>query len=252
MIRGFIPIIDLQTYKNTINGFEVNLLKGNPWEYYFNQPFDFKYNIVKKKAKNIKYFECYSGIIPNSKIFLNKKVMNYWHNIALRFMPIKKELIKESNNIINRIFNKSRNTLGVLLRGTDYIARKPKGHPIPPKTEDVIKDIKILDNKYKYDWIFLATEDNIIRQYFLRAVGTKVKCLISKNNITYDYSKKELLAFNINFKKNIDYNKIYLLNIIILSKCLDFLGARTNGATGVYILTEGFRNSKVYNLGKYK
>ena len=249
LLRGFIPIIELQTYKNSINGFEVNLLKENPWEYYFNQPFGFKYNIVKKKAKNIKNFECLSRIIPNSKIFFNKNYMNYWHNIAEKFIPIKEEFIIESNKIINRIFNKSRNILGVLLRGTDYIAKKPKGHAIPPKTEDAIKDAKILDNKYKYDWIFLATEDNIIRRDFLRAMGTKVKCLI--NNITYNYSKKKLLAYNINFKKNINYHKIYLLNIIILSKCLDFLGASTSGSIGVYIITKGFRNCKVYNLGRY-
>ena len=178
--------------------------------------------------------------------------MNYWHNMAIKYVPIKKEIIKKSNNIINRIFNESRNILGVLLRGTDYITRKPKGHAIPPKTEDVIKDAKILDDKYKYDWIFLATEDNIIRQDFITAMGNKVKYLLNKNNITYNYTKKKLLAYNINFRKNINYHKIYLLNIIILSKCLDFLGAITSGTVGVFMITEGFRNSKVYNLGHYK
>ena len=253
LIQGFVPIIDLESYKNSINGFRIKHLKGNPWEYYFKQPFGYKYRIVKKKAKNIKYFECkLNWIIPSPKIFINKKSMNYWHNMAIKYVPIKKEIIKKSNNIINRIFNESRNILGVLLRGTDYITRKPKGHAIPPKTEDVIKDAKILDDKYKYDWIFLATEDNIIRQDFITAMGKKVKYLLNKNNITYNYTKKKLLAYNINFRRNINYHKIYLLNIIILSKCLDFLGAITSGTVGVFMITEGFRNSKVYNLGHYK
>jgi hypothetical protein len=252
LIQGFIPIIELESYKNSINGFKVNPLKGNPWEYYFNQPFGYKYSIVKKKAINIKYFECRFNWIPNSIIYLNKTFMNYWHNLAKRYIPIKKEIIKESNNIINRIFKRSNNILGVLLRGTDYIARKPKGHAIPPKTEDVIKDVKKLDNKYRYHWIFLATEDNKIRQDFLTVIGTKVKYLLNKENITYNYSKKKHLAYNIDFRKNISYHKIYLLNIIILSKCLDFLGARTSGTLGVYLLTKGFRNCKVYNLGNYK
>ena len=253
LLKGFIPIIDLESYKNSINGFKVDPLKGNPWEYYFNQPFNYKYSVVKRKARNIKYFECtLIRIIPSPKIFFNKKSMNYWHDMAKKYIPIKKEIIKESNIIFNRIFNQSRNILGVLLRGTDYITRKPKGHAIPPKTEDVIKDAKILDNKYKYDWIFLATEDNIIRKNFLSAMGMKVKYLLNKANITYNYSKKKFLAQNINFRININYHKIYLLNIIILSKCLDFLGAITSGSIGVYMLTEGFRNSKVYNLGIYK
>jgi hypothetical protein len=252
LIQGFIPILELESYKNVINGFIIDPLKGNPWEYYFNQPFGYQYSYIKKKAKNIKYFDCYPNIRPNEEIFLNKTVMDYWHILANQYMPIKNEVIKESNYIINRIFKKSRNLLGVLLRGTDYVAKKPQLHPIPPKTKDVIKDVKLLDNKNKYDWIFLATEDNLIREEFLKAIGIKVKCLLNKNKIYYDYSKKELFALNVDFKRNIEFNKIYLLNIIILSKCLDFLGARTSGTIGVFILTKGFRHYKVYNLGIYK
>jgi hypothetical protein len=252
LIKGFIPILELESYKNMINGFIIDPLKGNPWEYYFNQPFGYQYNNIKKKAKNIKYFDCHPNIWPNEDIFLNKKVLDYWHILASQYMPLKNEIIKESNYIINRIFKESRNILGVLLRGTDYVAKKPHLHPIPPKTKDVIKDAKLLDNKNKYDWIFLATEDNLIREEFLRSVRFKVKCLLNKRKIYYDYSKKELFAFNVDFKRNIEFNKIYLLNIIILSKCLDFLGARTSGTVGVFILTKGFRNYKVYNLGVYQ
>ena len=39
--------------------------------------------------------------------------------------------------------------------------------------------------------------------------------------------------------------------MIILSKCIDILAARTNGSMAVFIFTEGFRNTKIYNLGKY-
>jgi hypothetical protein len=94
MIQGYIPIIDLESYKNSINGFQVNSSKGNPWEYYFNQPFGYKYSIVKKKARNIKNFECKpdSKQRPNYKIFL-KKNMNYWHFMAEKYIPLKNELI---------------------------------------------------------------------------------------------------------------------------------------------------------------
>ena len=44
---------------------------------------------------------------------------------------------------------------------------------------------------------------------------------------------------------------IYLLNIILLSKCIDIITARCSGAAGIFILTNGFRNSKVYDLGEY-
>ena len=48
------------------------------------------------------------------------------------------------------------------------------------------------------------------------------------------------------------YIKNYLLNIIILSKCLDFVSSKGSGATGVFILTNGFRHIKIYDLGLYK
>ena len=53
-------------------------------------------------------------------------------------------------------------------------------------------------------------------------------------------------------KGNINYMKIYLINIIILSKCLDIISARTSGSIGAFIFSEGFRNIKVYFLGEYK
>ena len=211
LIQGFIPIIELESYKNVINGFTINPSKGNPWEYYFNQPFGYNYDNVIKKAKNIKYVECIPNEYPNESIFLNKQKMNYWHIMANQYIPIKNEIIKESNIIINSIFKKSRKILGILLRGTDYITRRPKKHPIPPKTENVIKDVKLIDKRIKYDWIFLATEDNNIRQKFMRALGFKVKCLLNKSKIFYNYGSKKFLAFNVNFKKNIEFNKIYLL-----------------------------------------
>jgi len=252
MIQGFVPIIELESYKNAMNGFKISPLKRNPWEYYFNQPFGYNYSYIKKKAKSKKHFECKSEIRPNKINFLNKEYMDYWRKIAKQFIPIKNEIIKESNIIIKRMFKDSMNILGVLLRGTDYIARKLNGHAIPPRTEDVIKDIKLLDNKNKYDWIFLSTEDNNIRQEFIRAIKIKVKCLLNKKQILYNYTTKKPLAYNIDFKINIEFNKIYLLNIIILSKCLDFVAANTSGTIGVFILTNGFRNYKIYNLGYYK
>ena len=45
--------------------------------------------------------------------------------------------------------------------------------------------------------------------------------------------------------------KNYLINIIILSKCLDIITSRTSGSSGVFVLTKGFRHSKVYFLGTY-
>ena len=63
--------------------------------------------------------------------------------------------------------------------------------------------------------------------------------------------KKNYLNSNENIKGNTEYSKIYLLNIIILSKCLDIIASRCSGTAGIFVLTNGFRNMKIYDLGVY-
>ena len=107
MIKGFIPILELESYKNVINGFIVDPSKGNPWEYFFNQPFGYQYSNIKKKAKNIKYFSCHSSIRPDENIFLNKEAMNFWHIFANKYIPIKNEILNliKFELILNILYN---------------------------------------------------------------------------------------------------------------------------------------------------
>lgn len=60
-----------------------------------------------------------------------------------------------------------------------------------------------------------------------------------------------MLCYNENIKGNIEYMKIYLINIIILSKCKDIITPRTSGSIAAFIFSKGFRNTKVYYLGTY-
>ena len=94
LLQGFIPILELESYKNAINGFRVNPSNGNPWEYFFNQPFGYKYNDIKKKARNIKYIECTGyEIRPNEDLFLKKQSNYYWYIMANKYIPIKGKII---------------------------------------------------------------------------------------------------------------------------------------------------------------
>ena len=44
---------------------------------------------------------------------------------------------------------------------------------------------------------------------------------------------------------------MYVISILILSKCIDIISAKTGGAVILFILSNGFRNKKVYDLGYY-
>ena len=132
-----------------------------------------------------------------------------------------------------------------------YISRRPKGHSIQPNIERVISDVKIMDEKNKYDFIFFATEDEIIKKRFIPEFGNKLKLLNPNITINYNYNKPYMINLNEKIYGNIEYIKNYVLNIIILSKCLDIITTKCNGAAAIFILTKGFRNSKIYNLGEY-
>jgi hypothetical protein len=251
--KGYIPLIDLISHPNIFNGFNTNITY-NPWEIFFEQPFKYTLNNVKNKAKKtIEYVQCY-GVKnhPYFNIFYNNKIREYWHRVAKQYIPIKTEIIKEANYKFKLLFNDSINILGILIRGTDYIAKKPSHHAIQPSPEMVFEDIQKMDKKNKYKWIFITTEDELIREKFINKFGKKLKYIKSKTDIKYNYKKKELLAFNEKIKGNIEFMKIYLINIIILSKCLDIIASRTAGSIVAFILTNGFRNKKIYNLGYYK
>lgn len=249
--RGLIPIIDLQSYNNVFNGFNVNLSNENPWEIFFNQPFGYSLNDVLRKGKNLKYVECFSSNYPSLSIFSNEVLMGFWHNLAKQYIPVKTKMLLKSKLIIKNLFKKSKNVLGILMRGTDYISKKPKNHPIPPTPEIVLNDIKEMNNKNNYDWYFISTEDDIIRQKFREQLGNKLKYYSYNKAINYNYKQKQFLSDNEIVKGNINYMETYLLNIIILSQCIDIICARTSGAIGVFILKNGFRNSKYYNMGCY-
>ena len=240
----------MQSSKNIFNEFNVIISNINPWEFFFDQSYGQRLENVKRKAKRIKYFECKSKFRPRVSIFYNKILQSFWHNLSKFYMPIKINILTEARAIFKRLFNDSHNILGILMRGTDYITHKPKGHYIPPTPSMVIKDIKMMNLKNNYDWFFISTEDDMIRDRFIKEFGFKIKYLVLEK-IKYNYKNKNFLAYNSNVK-GLKYSKIYLINMIILSKCIDILSANTSGSIGVFILSEGFRYSKVYNLGKYK
>ena len=251
LMKNYIPIIDLKSFPNAINGF--NTSKNNYWELFFEQPFGYTLEEVKKNAKGIRKVICHDcRPRPNDKSMPFREITkNFWHNFANRYMPIKNEIINLSNKIMLKLFKNSKNILGVLTRGTDYITLKLRNHPIPPKISDLIHDVKEMDDKYKYDYIFFSTEDDTIREKFQKVFENKLKQIHIKTEIKYNYKKNKFLGYNENIKGNVEFNKIYLLNIIILSKCLDIITARCSGAAGIFILTKGFRNMKIYNLGVY-
>ena len=253
--EGYIPIIDVGSFSNVFNGYnETYINDSNPWELFFNQPCGYSLNQVKQNPNNIiKYFECEcNDNMPSEKeVYSNQTLLKYYRDIANKYMSVKKGIIDESNILWNKLFNNSTNVLGILARGTDYTSIHPSGHSIPASAEKSINDTKIMDEKYKYDYYFLATEDNNIREKFKKEFKDKVKFLLPEKIFEYDYEDANYLTYYQEVFGNLKYQKTYLMSMILFSKCVDVITSRTSGAAGGYILSKGFRHDLVYYLGEY-
>ena len=190
--KGYIPIINTKCFPNVLNGYK---LHDNLWEIFFEQPFGFTLDDVLKNAENIEYIRC-DGISPQptDDIITDKIKIDFWHNFAKKFMPIKNSIIELSNRIMKKLFKNSNNILGVLIRGTDYISLKPKMHPIQPTIDMVISDVRQMDIKNNYDYIFFTTEDEKIRKKFKLKFSNKIKQLNSFA-INYNYSSGNFINY---------------------------------------------------------
>ena len=262
--EGYIPIIDVSSFSNIFNGFneydkyiEDLINYTNRWELFFNQPCGYTLKDVKENNNetkyDISYFECEcSDNMPSEKeIYSNQTLLKYYRDIAKKYMSVKDNVNNEVDIIWKKLFGDSKNVLGVLVRGTDYVSLQPYHHSKPPSPELAINDTKKMDLVNKYDYIFLATEDIKIRNKFLKEFGDKLKYLAPDSKIEYDYDEGNYLSFHPDVFGNIKFHKIYLLSMIILSRCLDIISSRTSGAAGAFILSEGFRKELVYYIGEY-
>ena len=255
--EGYIPIINVGSFPNIFNGYNESANKDiNQWESFFNQPCGYTLDYVKNKINkdNIKYFECEcNDNMPSEKeIYSNKTRLKFFRDMAKKYMSVKNDILKEGNNLWTKLFNNSKKVLGLLVRGTDYITIKPYEHAIPPSVDMAINDTKKWDKKNKYDYIFLATEDNNIRKKFIKNFGKKLKYLLPDKKIEYNYEQANYLSYYDGVYGNMKFQKTYLLSMILLSKCLDIITARTSGAAGAYILSKGFRKDLVYYIGEYQ
>ena len=248
--HGYIPILEVGSFWNVFIGYKIP--GDNPWEEFFNQPCGYTFEeVVKMKDVEIFECECVSDMPDEKTIYSNNIMWDYHHKIQEKYMSVKKKIYNEAKNIWYKLFGNSKNVLGILIRGTDYIALKPFGHARQPSIKRVKNDAVKMDKKNKYDFIFLATEDGKIRNIFIKKFGQKLKYLLPKQTVNYDDTYGEYLTYNQNVFGNMNFLKTYLLSVIILSKCVDIISSRTSGAAGVFILSNGYRNKLVYYLGEY-
>ncbi|MBD1157336.1 hypothetical protein IDH10_04155 [Pelagibacterales bacterium SAG-MED20] len=212
--NGFKPFVDMQNYKTIYNEkYKINKTL-NAWEYYFEQ-------VSKDKIKDI--YKSRKVIITDNtfyKKFKHSITKNKLNKITKKYLKTKKEFVLYANNFVKKNFKDK--TLGIHYRGTSY--KTSANHPFPPTKKQIIDRSRYLMKKYKYNKIFLCTEEKEIFHALCKEFGNKI-CFIRES---YRSDKDD--AFKKYPRRNHRYKlgKEILIESLILSKCQGFLYQNSN------------------------
>ena len=251
--NGWLPVVDMQNYPNPYLAPE-KLGKENSWEYYFEQPL------------RIGLDEAYGGtniILSNGNEVSPRpyEVMPFYENrndiltewrmlVKLGLLKIKSERLKEIAAVRQKLFAPNDRVLGVLLRGTDYVAKRPQYHPIPPPLEFAASTVVDKLQEWQCNKIFLATEDKSIVQSFKSVFGDFCTTF---DREYIDYKPGQWVG-RMHIDRPNDHfiqGKDYLTQMVLLSTCNSFVAARCSGSVGVMMLADKFEHTYFFNLGRY-
>ena len=212
--HGFVPFVDMENFNTIYN--EKKKINGNlnAWEYYFEQ-------ITKNTINNI--YKSHKVIITDNKFYKNFKhsiIDKELINIAKKYLKTKNKFVNEANNFIKKNFKSK--TLGIHYRGTSY--KTSANHPFPPTKNQIISRSKYLIKKYRYNKIFICTEEKGIFDELSKEFGDKICFLSESYRSNKDDAFKKYPRHNHRYK----LGKEILIESIILSKCHGLLYQNSN------------------------
>ena len=254
LFNGWLPVVDMQNYPNPYLPPE-KLGKENSWEYYFEQPLriglEQAYNGANVILSNA------NEILPRPTWAMpfyenNNNICTEWRMlIKLGLLKIKPAIMQEIATVREKLFNPNDRVLGVLLRGTDYVAKKLKWHPIPPPVEFALSTVVAKLKEWNCNKIFLATEDKSIVKAF-KNVFRNTCIILDREYVDYKVPGQAVGLVRID-RPNDHFiqGKDYLTQMVLLSTCNDFVAARCSGSVAVMLLEKSFEHTYFFNLGRY-
>lgn len=231
--KGYVPVIDLQTYKNQyLDDNEIG--EVNAWEKFFEQLAPYSVDEVLQ-SKNVILGYDEPGYLHGYMHKYNICEMSRMFNKYIHFKPSVQSMIEYEKN---RIFGDKDSVIGVLYRGTDMTGLKLKNHMIQPSLEELYSKVIIYKEKYNCNKIYLSTEDVRAIDYFKEKVGD---ILIYTNQLRYGDTGSEWIANLINDRQNDRYLRgaEYLVAIYLLSQCKCLVSGIVAGSIGALIMNDG-------------
>jgi hypothetical protein len=242
--QGKFPIVDLDgRNENWTN-----------WDTFFLQPIPNMLINVNGGGQKLT-FEIKSGYFTSKFTTpFDENELKLWRKIYRDFAVLNADTQQYVDNEFETLL-KGKRVLGILCRGTDYVQKRPYGHPVQPETADVIALAKEKMTELDLDYIYLATEEKRIENQFNEAFPNKI---ITNRRTYYDemfYNKQMTEIYQVfDDRKSAIYTDglQYLSSVYLLSKCDAFVGGNCGGSTSALYLNDGkYKYWYLFNLGFY-
>jgi hypothetical protein len=256
--HGYIPVVDLQNYNNQFHEAGAQG-RENAWEYFFLQPMDYTLDDIAK-SRNIIQSRKDATPFPDTdrrtwgtSLLENRERLNYFKELFQNYVRFNETTREYLEKDYNKILQGRGRVLGVLCRGTDYLAKRPPGHQIQPDPHEVLLEAEKIMAARNCSYLYLGTEDQAIYEMFQDKFKQKLLTNSQKRFSSDDFIKAEWLS-EVHFNRERDKYNLgleYLSTINLLSKCVCFIGGTIGGTVGVYMMTAGFEYDYVWKLGRY-
>ena len=210
--NNFIPIVDMENFTTIYNEKEKIDNTYNAWEYYFEKINKYSLKDVYKSQNVILGNSFYQFIDKKNSFNISIDLDNKKYSEYIKKIKIKKKFLIEAQKFFLDNFNYNDKILGVHFRGSTY--KNAAGHAFPSTISEMIKNINNLLDKYKYNKIFLVTEEDKYLNALKKEFGDKL--------IFYkSYRMKTIDSFKLYPRKlhRFKLGKETLIEAIILSKC---------------------------------
>lgn len=246
------PVVDMKNYATEYSKIQGFNGKKNAWEYFFNPVSNISLadsykskNVILSEGERILKNHIMSG--RNISYVLNEQFLEDSHKIYIEHISLN----LYTNSYIEYILNVKNinldSTLGVFLRGTDYLLG-PSGHPIQPNINEVIEDINNFLENYPIKKIFLSTDDLQLRKKMeAQFGGLMLESIRSDSESLFSNQLRDQFSIP---KGALARNLSYLSEIYILSKLSFNISSLSNGSAIMYVINGGkFTDSKLYFYG---
>jgi hypothetical protein len=238
--HNYIPLVDMQNYwvSELSSIKKINGTK-NAWCYFFEQVSQYTLEEVYK-SKNVilsdgsKIFER-DYWLSNRTIYMLQRpdLLRICGQLIKKYVIINSDTKDYLNKIKNHLHWDPKNTLAVFIRGSHYHYSIPSPDGTTPELEFFILKVKEFINEKSIQKIYISTEDYRVYCRLKNELNFRniIPSLRYSENLQIDVWEKELkLAYDFGTRMGYEKTRDYLIEILLLSECNNFIGTFSNAS----------------------